>query len=191
MNGKGTCKLEDVGEWKFPNIFQFRPFPAKNGNAQKTFWRKNMSTTNHSNNHKKHVPAFLVAFGMTSLVAVAMLTLGLNALFNKNVSAAEAAAPVVTEIVIPDSATVEDLQAVITEYQAREAAYQTELTQAADQLNQVNAQVQQYESLITELQNLGVIQMDANGQVTVTTPQTGFGHEEHEHEEHGFWGDDD
>ncbi len=152
-----------------------------------------MSTTNNTNNRKKHVPALIIAFGMTALVAVAMIALGANALFNNNVTSAEAA-PAATEITVPDNATIEDLQAIITEYQAREVQYQAELTQAAEQLNQANTQVQQYESLVTELQTLGVITMDANGQVTVTQAQPvfggeGFGH--HEHEENGFWGDDD
>lgn len=151
-----------------------------------------MSTNQPSNHRKKHLPALIIAFGMTALVALAMLGLGANALFNKNVTSAEAA-PAVTEVVIPENASSEDLQAVITEYQAREAQYQAELTQAATQLNEANAKVQQYEALVAELQNMGVIQMDSNGQVTVTTPQTGFGEGfgHHEHEEHEFWGDDD
>ena len=108
-----------------------------------------MSTNNQPNNRKKHLPALIIAFGMTALVAIAMLGLGANALFNNNVTSAEAA-PAVTEVVIPEDASAEDLQAVISEYQAREAQYQAELTQAADQLNTANAKVQQYETLIAE-----------------------------------------
>lgn len=152
-----------------------------------------MSTTNNTNNRKKHVPALIIAFGMTALVAVAMIALGANALFNQNITSAEAA-PAVTEIVIPEDASFDDLQAIITEYQTREAQYQAELTQAAEQLSEANGKVQQYEALITELQTMGVITMDANGQVTVTQAQPAFGGEgfgHHEHEEHGIWGDDD
>lgn len=150
-----------------------------------------MSTTNNTNNRKKHLPALIVAFMMTALVAVAMIALGANALFNKNVTTAEAA-PAATEIIVPDGATVDQLQAAISEYQAREVQYQSELSQAADQLSQANAQVQQYEALIGQLQQMGVIQMDANGQVTVTQPQFGFGESGFgHHEDHGFFGDGD
>lgn len=141
---------------------------------------------NNSNKNKKHVFALVVAFSMTALVAVAMIALGANALLNKSVTPAEAA-PAATEVNVPDGATVDQLQAAITEYQAREVQYQDQLSQAADQLNQANAEVQQYQNLFMQLQQMGVIQVDANGQVTVTQPQFGLGH----HEEHGLFGDGD
>ncbi|MCB9136485.1 MAG: hypothetical protein H6636_13745, partial [Anaerolineales bacterium] len=74
-----------------------------------------MSTTNNTNNRKKHLPALIVAFSMTAIVAVAMIALGANALFNKDVTSAEAA-PAPTEIIVPNDATVEQLQAAIAEY---------------------------------------------------------------------------
>ncbi len=127
-----------------------------------------MSTMNNQINRKKHIPALIAAFGMTALIGFVMLALGANALFNKQVSSAKAAAAA-TEIVTPAALTVEDLQALVTEYQGREVQYQAELTQAAEQLTQTNTELQQYQSLIAALQNAGVIQINADGQVMVMT----------------------
>ncbi len=145
-----------------------------------------MSTMNNQINRKKHIPALIAAFVMTALIGVVMLALGANALFNKQASSAEAAAAA-TEIVTPDALTADDLQALVAEYQVREGQYQAELTQAAEQLTQTNTELQQYQSLIAALQNAGVIQINANGQVMVTTnPVTA-----RQGEREGFSDDDD
>ena len=129
--------------------------------------REKMAPTNNRNNSKKHVPALIAAFAITAIVGVLMLGLGINALTNKNVITAQAAS--LTDSINLDDATPEELKALITEYQSREAQYQQELNQAADQINQANGQIEQYQSFIMALQNAGVIQINRNGQVTVMT----------------------
>jgi uncharacterized protein HemX len=133
--------------------------------------RETMSTTNSRKNHKKHVPALIAAFGMTAVVGVLMLGLGVNALLNKNVATAQAAKS--TDSLTLDTATPEELKTLIAEYQLRETQYQQELSQAVDQINQANGQIQQYQAFIMELQNAGVIRINRNGQVTVMTGMVG------------------
>ena len=124
-----------------------------------------MSTSNNRNNSKKHVPALIAALGITVIVGVLMLGLGVNAMINKNIIPAQAASS--TDSLNLDTASPEELKAIIAEYQSREAQYQKELNQAADQINQANGQLQQYQTFIMDLQNAGVIRIDQNGRVTV------------------------
>jgi len=144
-----------------------------------------MSTTTY-NKRKKHISAMIIAFVMTGLVAILMLALGVNALFNQNVTSAEAA-PAAMQIADLDSMTVEELRDLVLQYQDREMQYQAELVQAADQLSETNAQLQQSNGLLTELQNAGVIQIDGSGQITLLSNPSRVEREEH----HGLWGDDD
>jgi len=143
-----------------------------------------MATTNNRNNSKKHIPALIAAFAITAIVGVLMLGLGANALFNKNVITAQAASS--DNSINLDTATPEELKALIAEYQSREAQYQQELNQAADQINQANGQIEQYQSFIMALQNAGVIQINRNGQVTVMTSPFG-----NNRENEGGFGDGD
>jgi len=115
---------------------------------------------------RKTLPALVAALSMTIFLAVAVLAFGLNALFNQNVSVAQAA-PQTDPQVAADQATIQDLQNSITQYQARETQYQNELQQAADQINQINQQNQQYQQLMQALQNAGVIQITADGRVFI------------------------
>ena len=146
-----------------------------------------MTTIHHKPNRKKHLPALLVALGMTGLIGVLMLALGVNAFFSRGIPNAQAASSSV-ETVNVDSLSNEELQALVEQYQARETQYLSELTQAADQLDQANAQVQQYQTLIGELQSMGVIQINSAGQVTVMSPVFG-GFRQHEENE-GFFDHD-
>ena len=138
-----------------------------------------MATLNNHMKHNKNIPAILAAFGMTFLIGLVMVIIGLNALVNKNVTPVQAANPT-DQAVNADQATIDRLQSQIATYQAREQQYQTELSQAADQLNQANAQLaqadstlQQYQGLITALQNANVIQITPDGQVLI--PRSRFG----------------
>ena len=123
-----------------------------------------MSATNSKKS--KHVPALVAAFAITAILGTIMLGVGINAKLNKNVITAQAA--VDTNSIDLQSATPEELQALIAQYQQREVQYQTELTKAASQLDEANMKVSQYENLIMALQNAGVIQINRNGQVTLT-----------------------
>ena len=104
-----------------------------------------------------------------------MLGVGINAKLNKNVITAQAA--VDTKLIDVQSATPEELRSLIAQYQQREVQYQTELTKAASQLDEANMKVSQYENLILALQNAGVIQINRNGQVTLTARVFNNGHE--------------
>ncbi len=120
------------------------------------------------------MPAFIAAIGMTALVALAILALGLNALFNHNtvptVSKPTTAAsdpPAAT-----GSMTVQQLQALVQQYQSRESQYQTQLNLAASQINTLSQQNQQYQQLISALQQAGVIRIGSDGSVYLNQ---GFG----------------
>jgi uncharacterized protein YlxW (UPF0749 family) len=129
---------------------------------------------------KKTVPALVAGLSMTIFIGLAILAFGLNALFNQKVSVAQAQAQPEVQIV-SDQTAIQDLEATILQYQAREAQFQNELQQAADQLNQVNQQNQQYRQLIQALQNAGVIQITNDGSVLITR-SAGFS-PENEHDD--------
>lgn len=132
-----------------------------------------MSATNSKKS--KHVPALVAAFAITAILGTIMLGVGINAKLNKNVITAQAA--VDTKLIDVQSATPEELRSLIAQYQQREVQYQTELTKAASQLDEANMKVSQYENLILALQNAGVIQINRNGQVTLTARVFNNGHE--------------
>ncbi len=138
-----------------------------------------MSINHNEHKNKKHLTALLTAFGMTVLVGLLIVAVGVNALLlNKPASAAASAAseasasqpaasqPAAAQSGV-DQAAVQQLQDQIAQYQSRETQYQSELQQAADTLNQANQQVQQYQQLTQALINAGVIQITSNGQVIV------------------------
>lgn len=130
-----------------------------------------MIKTNNTQTHK-HLAALVAALVMTVLIAVAMLAFGVNALLNHNVvTTVQAAEPTSTGAApaqgASDQAVIDQLQAQIAEYQARETQYQTELQNAADQINQLSQQNQQFSSLIAALQNAGVIQITPDGRVFI------------------------
>lgn len=130
---------------------------------------------------RKTLPALVAALCMTVFIGVAILAFGLNALFNQNVSPVQAAAQPDSNISAVQT-TNQDLQATISQYQAREAQYQSELQQAADQINELNQQNLQYQQLVQTLQNAGVIQITPDGQVLVSRG-SGFPSEFREHDD--------
>lgn len=115
---------------------------------------------------KKVIPAVIAGLSVSVFLVVAILALGLNALFNTNVTATKNADPPSSQMT-SDQATIQQLQATISQYQSRETQYQNELQQAADQINQINQQNLQYQQLIQALQNAGIIQITQDGRVFV------------------------
>ena len=135
-----------------------------------------MTKTNNSQTHK-HIAAFTAALIMTVLIGVAMLAFGVNALLNRNVvSTAQAAelsgAVDASSQAAADQLVIDQLQAQISEYQNRETQYQDEIKSAADQVNQLSQQNQQYQSLVNALQNAGVIQITQDGRVFIPSNST-------------------
>src|SRR5512139_2604587 len=100
-----------------------------------------MIKTKNTQTHK-HIVALAAALAMTVLIGVAMLAFGINALLNKNVvttvqAAGLTSADPAADQASTDKALIDQLQAQISEYQSRESQYQTELKDAADQINQL------------------------------------------------------
>ncbi|HEX9018788.1 MAG TPA: hypothetical protein VF806_06360 [Anaerolineaceae bacterium] len=132
----------------------------------------------------KKVPAIIAAFVVTSMVAIAMLVIGVNAFFNPTSvqaasspasdtqQAANSSGVPVTGASADTAAQIAQLQQRIQEYQTREQQYQDQLNQAKQQLQQQNteiqqasSQVQQYQQVLMALQQMGIIQIDSNGQI--------------------------
>jgi flagellar motor protein MotB len=135
-----------------------------------------MAAQSSSQSHiRKTMPAITAALFMTAVLALVIVSIGLNALFNRNTVPLQASAASPQDAAAlngaastdtsSQDATVQQLQSLIAQYQSRETQYQTQLQQAADQINQLTQQNQQYQSLIDALQNAGVIQINQNGQV--------------------------
>lgn len=119
---------------------------------------------------KKQYTALLVAFAVTICMGAGMLLVSGSALINKNgipVADSPAAATATAEVKSAEQAQIQQLQSLVTEYQAREVKYQSELSSAGQQLQQANDQLRQYQMLLTALQNRGVITVDASGRVSI------------------------
>ncbi|MFL7894190.1 MAG: hypothetical protein ACK2UM_02545 [Anaerolineales bacterium] len=123
---------------------------------------------------KRTLPAVVAALGMTVFIGLAVLALGLNALFNKNISTVQAAT-LPEQSTVADQAANQDLQSLVSQYQEREVQYQDQLLQASNQINEISQQNQQYRQLIQALQNAGVIQITQDGQVLLSRPAPRFG----------------
>jgi peptidoglycan hydrolase CwlO-like protein len=130
-----------------------------------------MARTNNTQKHK-NIAVLTAALAMTIFISVAVLAFGVNAILNQNgTTTAQAAGLTSTEATssqaASDQALIDQLQAQISEYQSREAQFQSELSNAADQINQLNQQTQQYQFLFNELQNAGVIGVTRDGRVFI------------------------
>jgi len=117
---------------------------------------------------KKNIVALLAAFGMTSLMGILILAVGINAIFTNKINPAQAADPTNQATILAataDQITIQKLQNLVLQYQSREGQYKSELQQATESLNQTNQQLQQYQQLTQSLINGGVIQITSDGQV--------------------------
>jgi uncharacterized protein YlxW (UPF0749 family) len=65
-----------------------------------------------------------------------------------------------------EEAQIQQLQNLVSQYQARETQYQNELNTAGQQLQQANDQIRQYQMVLTALQNSGYIQIE-DGQIFI------------------------
>jgi len=124
----------------------------------------------------KRKPALIAAFLTTLVIAIVMVLVGANALFNPNSIPVSAAPTTVaasdTGGVVAVSANtttdqVQQLNALIAQYQAREQQYQQREQQYQQQLNDASSQVQQLTTVLQQLQRMGVIRIDQNGQISV------------------------
>jgi TolA-binding protein len=117
----------------------------------------------------KTIPALIAGIITSALIVLIMVAVGVNALLNPN-TVAEASSPSDSTVVLSsgassDTAQVQQLQQRISEYQAREKQYQSQLNQLETNLQQANDNLQQYQQLVDTLQQMGIIRVDANGQI--------------------------
>ncbi len=122
----------------------------------------------------KKLPA-VIAVVVTALAAgVIVLAIGVNAFLN-TVRPAQASTAADTQAVsaaaAPDTAQADaqiaQLEARIAEYQQREQQYQSQVNQLQDELQQANSGLNQYQVLFQDLQNMGVIRVSSDGQVSI------------------------
>ncbi len=122
------------------------------------------------------IKAIAVSLVITAVIGCGMLAIGWSALFNPN-GVAPSNSPGAASVPVVEAAStttdVKQLQDLVRQYQQREQQYQQQLNTAANRLNQANQQLQSYQQLISALQQAGVIQISANGQVYI--PQQRFG----------------
>lgn len=125
----------------------------------------------------KKLPAFIAAFIITACIGAGILALAANALFNQNtVALASAPSQSSNASSQADQATVQQMQDLINQYQQREKQYQDELSKASQQLQDANQQISEYQNILQQLQQMGVINISRNGQISV--PQF-FGGDDH------------
>ena len=117
----------------------------------------------------KHFTALLAALGMTAIVGLALLGIGLNAMVNRNVVQTQDAPSGATtsQISVASSNQLDQMQSLIQQYQARDQQYQSQLNTVLQQLNQRNAQLQQFTQLLLELQNRGLILIQPDGTILI------------------------
>jgi hypothetical protein len=121
---------------------------------------------------RKQVVAFLFAFIITAVVALSMLVVGVNAANNPNgvpVSNSPASSTVLSASTSgTEQAQVAQLQSLVAQYQAREQQYQAALNSDNQQLSQATQEMQMVQRLLAYLQDRGLIQINSQGQITVT-----------------------
>jgi hypothetical protein len=142
----------------------------------------------------KTIPAIVFTLVMTVLLIASMGTIGANALSNQQVVAltntanlasqaklssdANAAANIQIaagqQQIVADQQQIEQLQHLLSQYQDHENQYQAELVQAAQrindgqaQLDQANQQNQTYQQVLLQLKQYGVIRITPDGQIQV------------------------
>jgi peptidoglycan hydrolase CwlO-like protein len=121
---------------------------------------------------KKSIPAVLAALFITVCLAGGMFAVGGQSLLGSVSAASEATAtPAAAQVTSTD---VSQLQAQVAEYQAREVQYQAQLTEAASRIDTANQQIQQYQNVLAELQNSGLITLASDGTVTINQQQAFF-----------------
>jgi multidrug efflux pump subunit AcrA (membrane-fusion protein) len=118
-------------------------------------------------NMKKTFPALLAAFVITLCMGASILLIGGNALFNGNgISISNSRDAAAAQAGYSDQAAqVKDLQAQVAQYQTRETQYQTQLDQAAQQIQNDNVRLQQYQQLLNVLQQRRIITISSDGRI--------------------------
>jgi uncharacterized protein HemX len=116
----------------------------------------------------KQISAMLAALLITVCVGAAIFAVGGVALLNRN-GAAPANSQVQTSQISASSSSqdVQQLQQLVSQYQAREQQYKQQLDQANSQLQADQRQMQQVQLLLMALQQRGLITITNDGQVVI------------------------
>src|SRR5689334_9220049 len=109
---------------------------------------------------KKSVTAALIALSMTAMVGICIFAIGAAALHNQS-GVAVSNSPAQT------SASVDELQSLVSQYQDREQQYQQREQQLQDQLAQAQAQIQQDQQMIQQVRTL-LSALQQRGLISVT-----------------------
>ena len=121
---------------------------------------------------RKQFVAFLAAFIITGVVALSMLVVGVSAAVNPNGVAVSntpaSSASKTASTSVSDQVVIAQLQSQLATYQARDQQYQAALASDNQQLSQASQEIQMIQQLLAYLQNRGLIQIDSQGQITVT-----------------------
>ena len=113
---------------------------------------------------KKTLPALLTAFIITAFMGIGILLIGGNALFNSNGVAISSSATASASSA-DQAAQIKLLQSQLAEYQTREQQYKTQLDKAAQQIRTDASQIQQFQMLLSALQNRGLITISSDGRI--------------------------
>jgi len=119
---------------------------------------------------RKQIVALLAAMLITGLIAMSMVVIGANAMTNqKGTAASNSPAAAGSTTTSSDQAQqIALLQARVAQYQAREQQYQAALSSDNTQLTQAASEMQMIQQLLAYLQSNGLISIDSQGQITVT-----------------------
>jgi septal ring factor EnvC (AmiA/AmiB activator) len=120
----------------------------------------------------KRFQAMIAATITTGLIVLGMMVIGVEAAANTDTAPVSNSAAAAT--VVPTGSTtnqiqsqINQLQNLIKQYQSREQQYQTEISKLSQQLSDSGTQVNQLQDILTQLQQRGVIQITADGQIQV------------------------
>ena len=119
----------------------------------------------------KKVTAIVAAFLITATLGLGTFVVGANALTNKN-SIPVSNSPTTSASTQSNQAQaqqIQQLQNLVNQYQQRDQQYQSEVSQAAQQIQSDSQQIQQYQTLITILQQQGVISISQDGRVFINS----------------------
>jgi TolA-binding protein len=134
---------------------------------------------------KKQVTAFVAAIFITLCIALGIFAVSGVAFANSNgaqasnvpgqsASTTVNASNVVSQTQIQQQQQIQQLQNLVAQYQQRdqqyqqrEQQYQNQISQSNTQLTQAQQQLQQYQSLVTALEQRGLITVTGDGQVYI------------------------
>lgn len=106
---------------------------------------------------KKQIQALVAAILVTAVIGLGMLAIGVNAALNTN-TVPVSDSPSVAAAANDSQISAQDSSGLIAQYQDREKQYQSQLSQAT-------AQAQDLQNILNELQRRGIIRINSDGTI--------------------------